>query len=91
MVFNLYIYLLIFSPLCLNLNASSCGSTRGLDDAMAHHITTMKQHLPVSSSPPTCTPTLPTVPDSHIESIQSLRIKAAEQINQMRENCTPSS
>ena len=88
MITNIYIFL--YSPLCVNINSASCGSARALEDAMAHPITQMKHHLPVSSSPPTCTPILPTVPDSHIESIQSLRIKAAEQINQMRENCTTS-
>ena len=80
-----------FSPLCLNLNSASCGGTKALEEAMSNSITSLKHHLPIPGSPPSCAPLLPTVPDSHIESIQSLRIKAAEQINQIRENCPPSS
>ena len=85
-----YIFV-ISSPICLNLNSAPCGGTKALEDAMSNSIASLKHHLPVSASPPACAPLLPTVPDSHIESIQSLRIKAAEQINQIRENCPPSS
>lgn len=77
----------IFSPLCFNINTASCASVRSSEDNMTNPMTTLKHH---HVSPPACAPSLPTVPDSHIESIQSLRIKAAERINQIRENCTPS-
>ena len=75
--------------MCLNLNAS-CANTRAVDDMLPHGITALT-HLPAASSPPSCNPLLPSVPDSHIESIQSLRLKAAEQMIQLRENGTTSS
>ena len=72
----------------------SYGNTKNMEESaqappQSSHLIPSLKHIPM---PPSIASTiLPIIPDSHIESIQSLRLKAADQLNLLRENGSASS